>query len=234
MLDRGGSEHSMSILVDDLARGDEATFGAGGSEPYAHALRREGRLTLVGGSGTSDYDLGRWMADADDVDRALLASERGPVIDIGCGPGRMVQAAMGLGLVALGVDVSHAAVTVARRAGLPVLTRSVFDRLPREGRWGTALLLDGNIGIGGDPAALLRRCAELLGRRGSVIVEVQADDAADDTFVAHVVDDDGRTSSSFPWAEVGSRALARHATAAGLVVDQTWRVDGRAFCRLLR
>lgn len=216
----------------------EATFGAGGSEPYAHALRREGRLTLVrgddrAGASPSDYDLGRWMAAADGVDRGVLAGVAGPVLDIGCGPGRMVEAATSLGFVTLGVDVSRAAVKVARNAGLPVLARSVFDRLPREGHWGTALLLDGNIGIGGDPVALLERCAELLGRRGAVIVEVQTDDDVDDVFTAYVMDDHGRTSSTFPWAEVGATALERHAASAGLVVDQTWRVDGRAFCRLV-
>ena len=41
--------------------------------------------------------------------------------------------------------------------------------VPRAGRWRTALLLDGNIGIGGAPDALLRRAAELLAprRRGA-------------------------------------------------------------------
>lgn len=215
----------------------EATFGSGGSEPYANALRREGRLTLVRGDESpgesADYDLGRWMAAADDVDNALIAGESGPLLDIGCGPGRMIHAALEHGLVALGVDVSRAAVRVAKEAGLPVIAGSVFDRLPREGHWGTALLLDGNIGIGGNPTALLNRCRELLGRRGAVIVEVQADDDIDEVFTAHIVDDDGRTSSTFPWAEVGSRALTLHAAAAGLSVDQTWRVDGRVFCRLV-
>jgi SAM-dependent methyltransferase len=215
-----------------------ATFGSGGSEPYAHALRREGRLTLVRddleGTERGRYDLRRWMAAADDVDRALLAGESGPVLDIGCGPGRMVEAAFELGFVTLGVDVSRAAVKVARSAGLPVLARSVFERLPREGHWGTALLLDGNIGIGGDPLALLLRCHELLGRRGTLIVEVQPDDDVDDVFSATVVDDHGRASEAFPWAEVGVAALERHAIAAGFALDQTWRVDGRAFCRLAR
>lgn len=214
--------------------GREATFGAGGSEPYAHALRREGRLQLVRDAGAviDSYDLGRWMADADAVDRALLAAEAGPVLDIGCGPGRMVAAAVDLGFVALGVDVSRAAVKVARRAGLPVLARSVFDRLPREGHWKTALLIDGNIGIGGDPAALLARCAELLDRRGAVVVEAQPVDSVDDVFTASVRDDEGRTSSTFPWAEVGSEALTRHAHRAGLELDDVWRADGRVFCRL--
>ena len=42
-------------------------------------------------------------------------------------------------------------------AGGPALVRSVFETLPGEGRWDTVLLMDGNIGIGGDPAALLGR-----------------------------------------------------------------------------
>jgi hypothetical protein len=64
----------------------------------------------------------------------------------------------------LGVDVSPAAVARAKGAGGAVLRRSVFDRLPAEGRWGTALLADGNIGIGGDPHALLRRVRDSLPR----------------------------------------------------------------------
>ncbi|MDP9442781.1 MAG: hypothetical protein M3P34_11540, partial [Actinomycetota bacterium] len=51
---------------------------------------------------------------------------------------------------------------------------SVFGALPGEGRWATALLIDGNIGIGGDPVALLRRVAELLRPAGVVLVELDA------------------------------------------------------------
>ena len=70
----------------------------------------------------------------------------------------------------LGIDVTPVALDVARARGALVLERSVFDRVPGAGRWGTALLLDGNIGIGADPAVLLRRVAALLrpaGRRSS-------------------------------------------------------------------
>ena len=41
--------------------------------------------------------------------------------------------------------------------GVAALLRDVFDPVPGEGRWETALLADGNIGIGGDPVALLER-----------------------------------------------------------------------------
>ncbi len=44
--------------------------------------------------------------------------------------------------------------------------------MPGAGRWRTVLLADGNIGIGGDPAALLRRVLALLGPGGRVLAEV--------------------------------------------------------------
>ena len=55
-------------------------------------------------------DVGRWSAAADRVDRSLLEGADGPVIDIGCGPGRMLVAARALGIPSLGVDVSGEAV----------------------------------------------------------------------------------------------------------------------------
>ena len=45
--------------------------------------------------------------------------------------------------------------------------------MPGAGRYAGALLLDGNIGIGGDPVALLRRVARLLAPGGAVVVEVE-------------------------------------------------------------
>ena len=61
--------------------------------------------------------------------------------------------------------------TLARDKGAPVLERSVFDRIPGVGRWATALLLDGNLGIGADPIALLARVFTLLRPGGEVLVE---------------------------------------------------------------
>ena len=58
--------------------------------------------------------------------------------------------------------------------GGAALRRDVFDTLPGEGRWETALLADGNVGIGGDPVALLRRLREVLDPRGRVVAEVAA------------------------------------------------------------
>jgi SAM-dependent methyltransferase len=211
-----------------------AAFGAGGGEPYARALEAQsGTLYLHAVDGTvAAMDVARWSADADAVDLRLLRSMRGPVLDIGCGPGRMVKAAVGLGRQALGIDVSPTVVRRARAAGLPVIECSVFGDVPAAGSWRTLLLVDGNIGIGGDPAALLRRCRELLHPHGEVVVEAHPSPERERAFEGSVIGDDGLRSAVFPWAEVGAVALARIARAEGLRTVQCWSEDGRTFCRL--
>jgi hypothetical protein len=62
-----------------------------------------------------------------------------------------------------------------QEAGGQVLRRNLADQLPGEGRWGTALLLDGNVGIGGDVPGLLCRCRDLVGPGGLIICEVDPD-----------------------------------------------------------
>jgi len=115
----------------------------------------------------------RWFGAVDAVDRRVLATVDGPVLDVGCGPGRHVVALSERGVPALGIDITGSALDVARRRGASVMERSVFDRVPAAGRWTSVLLLDGNIGIGGEPAALLRRVRELLRSGGTAMVEVE-------------------------------------------------------------
>jgi SAM-dependent methyltransferase len=111
----------------------------------------------------------RWWREPGREEEAILDLAIGPVLDLGCGPGRHTVALARRGVRSLGVDSSSAAVAAARARGAAVVHRSVFDRLPDEGRWASALLLDGNVGIGGDPVALLRRVRSLVradARRG--------------------------------------------------------------------
>src|SRR5690606_1254872 len=117
--------------------------------------------------------LARWYAAAAGADHVLLDACAGATLDVGCGPGRMVEALTRRGVTAMGVDVSDRAVQLARARGAMALRRDVFDPLPGEGRWHHAMLVDGNLGIGGDPVALLRRIVALLGRHGTVLVEIE-------------------------------------------------------------
>src|SRR5207247_1106290 len=96
-----------------------------------------------------------------------------------------------------------------RRDSVPLrLLDSHGTPLPGEGRWRRVLLADGNIGIGGDPVRLLRRCARLLGRDGAVLVEL--DRPGTPTWRGDVTLADGdRVSAPFPWAFVGVDGLAR-------------------------
>jgi SAM-dependent methyltransferase len=168
------------------------------------------------------------------VDVALLASVRGPVLDVGCGPARMVRAAIAMGLEVLGLDVSPTAVELGRENGLPMHEGSIFESLPGEGAWHTVLLVDGNVGIGGDVSHLLVRCAELIAPDGEIVVELDSDAARDHRYTGRLVDIHGGSSEEFPWAEVGLNGVIRRSTDAGLAVRQAWSAGSRSFCRLAK
>lgn len=170
----------------------------------------------------------RWCAPPDAADDDLLRRCRGPVLDVGCGPGRLTIALASRGVPALGVDISRAAVARVRRAGACALQRSVFDPLPGDGRWRTVLLADGNIGIGGSPESLLRRCGRLLAPDGRLLVEAERGEV-DERLTAWLEHADGRRGPRFPWARLGVGALRGLVTATGLRVVDEWHRDGRAF-----
>jgi len=174
-----------------------------------------------------------WLRTADRTDRAVLRHCTGPTLDIGCGPGRMSERLVATGHVTLGIDIVPEAVAQTRARGALALRRSIFESLPGEGRWHTALLADGNIGIGGDPVALLARVRDVLAPGGRVVVDLAEPGTGLRLRVAHLRLVDS-TSGSFPWALVGPEALEYVASGAGLVVESLHRVGERSFGVLVR
>ncbi len=119
---------------------------------------------------------------------------------------------------------------MATGRGAPVLHRSVFDELPHEGSWGTTLLLDGNVGIGGSPVALLVRLRQVLREGGRALVEVEPPGTPTESFRARI--EGARLGSWFPWARVGADGLGAVANLAGLTVAELWADEDRWFGRL--
>ncbi|MGH3752420.1 MAG: class I SAM-dependent methyltransferase [Pseudonocardiaceae bacterium] len=173
----------------------------------------------------------RWLAPADGDDGWLLDRCTGPTVDLGCGPGRLVVELAGRGVPALGVDCSPSAVRQCHSRGAPVLHRDVFARLPGEGRWHHVLLADGNIGIGGDPVRLLRRCAALLRPGGTVLVEAEHSGTGLWRGAATLQVAGTAAGPWFPWAVAGLQALAALAAQIGLRIGDRY-CGGRCFIEL--
>nr|WP_103501236.1 MULTISPECIES: class I SAM-dependent methyltransferase [Streptomyces] len=205
-------------------------------EPYADALRSgRGPLFLRRGDGwLLHLDVERWCARPDSADLAVLERCEGPVLDVGCGPGRLIAELAARGRRALGIDISEAAVAHATELGGWAMRRSVFEPLPSEGEWGTALVVDGNLGIGGDPEALLSRMSRLLVPGGLLIAETAPVDVDERADVHLVSDPDARpgAGSAFPWARLGMPALLRLATPLGWHPLDQWSAGGRSFAAL--
>jgi SAM-dependent methyltransferase len=83
------------------------------------------------------------------------------VLDIGCGPGRHARFLQRRGLAALGLDCSPRALATATALGLELALRRDVLTEPVPAGFGTALLLDGNVGLGGTPAGTARLLADL-------------------------------------------------------------------------
>jgi SAM-dependent methyltransferase len=201
------------------------------STPYAQAIA-DPDLPLVLHTDTGEQLVlaaARFTAPPDDVDRGVLDRCQGPTLDLGCGPGRLVAELARRGVPALGVDVAPAAVLLGRAAGAAVLRRSVFDRLPGVGRWPHALLMDGNIGIGGDPGVLLERMRVLLlPRDGELVVETEPEDILRTYRVSFT----GAAHAEFGWTRIGTEALEAIAGPLGFEVRESWTRGGRRFVAL--
>lgn len=172
-----------------------------------------------------DLPVPQWSAEAGPGDLPLLARCVGNTLDVGCGPGRMTAALTDRGVQALGVDVSPSAVAMARARGAHALNRDIFSLSGGWRRWQHILLVDGNVGIGGDPVRLLWLCRELLVPGGTVLVDLAPPGRGLRVTTARLVGATG-PGAWFAWALLGIDALEVVAAAAGLRVADAWLADG--------
>lgn len=191
----------------------EPGFAAGGGQLHT----RDGEIW--------ELPVRQWAADAGPGDLPLLARCSGTTLDVGCGPGRMAAALSGRGVRALGVDVSPSAVAMARSRGATALNRDIFSLGAGHRRWQHILLVDGNVGIGGDPVRLLWLCRELLTPGGTVLVDLAPPGRGLRVSTVRLVGEAG-TGAWFAWAVLGLDALEIVAAAAGLRVADAWHVEG--------
>ena len=181
---------------------------------FAGALAGQQAELVRSDGGTTTLDIARWHGTASGEDGWLLDRCRGATIDLGCGPGRLLEALAGRGVPALGVDISPEAMAQCARRGVAALHADVFAPLPGEGRWRHVLLADGNLGIGGDPVALLRRAATLIAPGGTVLVELDPAEPGLWRGEARLRSRHAFTPP-FPWASAGSAVLPDLAGRAG-------------------
>jgi SAM-dependent methyltransferase len=136
-----------------------------------------------------------------------------PVLDLGCGTGRVLMALLDVGMDADGIDVSedmmaHARTAAHLKAHAPALSVQpmsgfVTDRSCR------AIVIVDSFGLGGDrdhDLATLRRCRAALQPGGALVLNVQMEYASADAWLQW--SKDGRERLPEPWPD---RAVERMA-----------------------
>lgn len=174
--------------------------------------------------------LGARASDGDAVDEVFDEEVTqmciGPTIELGCGPGRLVARLIRRGIPALGIDRSATAIRLAGRGGAAALLGDVFEPLPWMGRWQTVLLVDGNVGLGGDPRRILCRAAELLGRGGRCVAEFDGEAIGIRSRWVRL-ESAHDVGPWFRWASVGVDSAAALAAQVGLTLTGVHMVGGR-------
>jgi SAM-dependent methyltransferase len=210
--------------IDALALYEGALLSAPEGGGGLHAVGEDGSRRRL--------PLARWLGTPDAAEETVLGRAPGPVLDVGCGVGRHVIALRRRGVRATGVEISSVAAAIARERGGEVIVGSIFER-PTTSDWQTALLLDGNIGIGGDATRLLRRTAALLAPAGRVLVELERPAGAPRARRVRL-EGERAVSHWMPWHFVAAEEIDGLATAADLAVHERWQAGDRWFAQLRR
>ena len=197
-----------------------------------------GQLLLRGAGWSTPLPVDRWVGAADDDDMLALGRLHralpggGQILDLACGTGRHGEHLQSLGRQVLGVDTSRVAVARAGGRGVHALCTDALGPLPYgHHAWDGVLLLDGSVGLGGDPLLLLCRVRDLLSAYGWLLLELDPA-GGNDRGPADL--HDGRTASApFRWARLDDGdGLRRAARIADLAVLDRWVSGVRRFALL--
>ena len=184
------------------------------------------RPTLVSECGRAiELDIQRFSDAPSRAERRFLKLFTGPILDIGCGPGRAAAYLRQLEVPALGLDANAGLVALARSNGALCVHQNAFESVPFEGRWQQVLLLDGNIGIGGDPAKLLDRLRRILTPGGQALIEVERGGTSRQMIVREHVS--GRIGEPFAWSTLTMRGLDELIAGTGWRCEYVHEIDDR-------
>jgi SAM-dependent methyltransferase len=197
---------------------------------YEKALVGE-RISIQLADGTDiPLPAGQW-SETRPGDGSIIERCYGATLDVGCGAGRITAALTAAGVLALGIDISAYAVRLCRRRGAAAVQQDIFAPAPDIGRWQHVVLIDGNIGIYADAAALLERCKELLHENGTIIVEASSPGTGNQKLLVRLLD--GSTPSRpFSWLLCDVGSIKAVGLSVGLQATAEWAVNGRWFVEL--
>lgn len=191
------------------------------------------RPVLVSECGTTvELDIQRFHASPSRSERRFFKRLTGPILDVGCGPGRAAAYLRERDVPALGLDVNADLVALARLNGALCVHQCTFDPVPFEGRWQQVLLLDGNIGIGGDPAKLLDRLRRILTPGGRALIEVERNGCSRKMIVREHVS--GKIGEPFAWATLTMSGLDELIAGTGWRCEYVHEIDDRLVVELER
>ena len=142
----------------------------------------------------------------------------------------MLLALLRRGVDCLGIDVTSSAVRLARSRGATVIEASIFDPVPALAS-GQPVLLDGNIGVGGVPVALLIRVASVLRPRARTLVELGCPGTSGGPELARV-EHETFTGPWFGWTIVEATGIEVITARAGLKLERLWSAGDRWFARI--
>ena len=136
---------------------DEATIELYGRLlEHAAGGEHDGRVCSTAGL-SAPLPLRRWLAPADAADLLALEPVVPPVLDVGCGPGRLLAALAAQGRAATGIDISPVAVRLARRRGGQAIWRErVLAAAGGRQRGGASCCSTATSGSGATPSGCSR------------------------------------------------------------------------------